>query len=71
MQDFRDAMERSEVIEDYLHDKYGPSCLILGFTLLQRPYSFDRIGYGLAHYPLVCGGVPSRSSTNSWWGFLH
>ena len=23
---------RSEVIEDYLDDKYGPSCLILGFT---------------------------------------
>ena len=37
MQDFRDAMERSEVIEDYPHDKYGPSCLILGFTLSQRP----------------------------------
>ncbi len=37
MQDFRDAMERSEVIEDYPHDKYGPSCLILGFTSLQRP----------------------------------
>jgi hypothetical protein len=23
---------RSEVIEDYPDDKYGPSCLILGFT---------------------------------------
>ena len=23
---------RSEVIEDYPEDKYGPSCLILGFT---------------------------------------
>ena len=37
MQDFRDAMERSEIIEDYPHDKYGPSCLVLGFTLSQRP----------------------------------
>ena len=37
MQDFRDAMERSEVIEYYPHDKYGPSCLVLGFTLSQRP----------------------------------
>ena len=26
-----------EVIEDYPHDKYGPSCLVLGFTLSQRP----------------------------------
>lgn len=28
---------RSEVIEDYPDDKYGPSCLILGFTREGRP----------------------------------
>ena len=28
---------RSEVIEDYPDDKYGPSCLILGFTSAGRP----------------------------------
>ena len=28
---------RSEVIEDYPEDKYGPSCLILGFTNTGRP----------------------------------
>lgn len=28
---------RSEVIEDYPEDKYGPSCLILGFTRKGRP----------------------------------
>jgi len=28
---------RSEVIEDYPNDKYGPSCLILGFTRAGRP----------------------------------
>lgn len=28
---------RSEVIEDYPEDKYGPSCLILGFTAAGRP----------------------------------
>lgn len=27
----------SEVIEDYPDDKYGPSCLILGFTRAGRP----------------------------------
>ena len=27
----------SEVIEDYPDDKYGPSCLILGFTKAGRP----------------------------------
>jgi len=28
---------RSEVIEDYPEDKYGPSCLILGYTKGGRP----------------------------------
>jgi hypothetical protein len=27
----------SEIIEDYPEDKYGPSCLILGFTKTGRP----------------------------------
>jgi hypothetical protein len=27
----------SEVIEDYPKDKYGPSCLILGFSRVGRP----------------------------------
>ena len=26
-----------EVIEDYPHDKYGPSCLVLGRTATRRP----------------------------------
>ena len=28
---------RSEIVEDYPDDKYGPSCLILGFTEAGRP----------------------------------
>ena len=28
---------QAEVIEDYPEDKYGPSCLILGFTTAGRP----------------------------------
>lgn len=28
---------QSEIIEDYPEDKYGPSCLILGFTNTARP----------------------------------
>jgi len=27
----------AEIIEDYPDDKYGPSCLILGFTRRGRP----------------------------------
>ena len=31
------VVDRSEMIEDYPDDKYGPSCLILGFTRVGRP----------------------------------
>lgn len=36
--EIEDAVENeSELIEDYPGDKYGPSCLILGFTQGGRP----------------------------------
>jgi hypothetical protein len=37
--DIRDAMTSptAEIIEDYPDDKYGPSCLVLGFTPDRRP----------------------------------
>ncbi len=31
------AVENGEIIENYPNDKYGPSCLILGFTHTGRP----------------------------------
>ena len=37
VQDVREALAHGKVIEDYPDDKYGPSCLILGFTTDQRP----------------------------------
>ena len=37
VQELHEAIEHSEIIEDYPHDKYGPSCLILGFTQAGRP----------------------------------
>jgi hypothetical protein len=37
VQDIRDAIASGEVIEDYPHDKYGPSCLIYGLTKNGRP----------------------------------
>jgi Domain of unknown function (DUF4258) len=36
-QELREAIADSEIIEDYPDDKYGPSCLILGFTNARRP----------------------------------
>jgi hypothetical protein len=32
-----ESIENGTVIEDYPEDKYGPSCLILGFTNAGRP----------------------------------
>lgn len=37
LQDFQEAVSHSELIEDYPDDKYGPSCLLLGFTSSRRP----------------------------------
>lgn len=35
--DLREAMSASELVEDYPDAKYGPSCLLLGFTVAGRP----------------------------------
>jgi len=36
-QEIRQAIANGQIIEDYPEDKYGPSCLILGFTKVGRP----------------------------------
>jgi hypothetical protein len=35
--EIREAFANGQVIENYPEDKYGPSCLIVGFTLTGRP----------------------------------
>ena len=35
--ELRQVIASCEVIEDYPGDKYGPSCLVLGFTTSGRP----------------------------------
>jgi hypothetical protein len=37
VQEIREAFANCQIVEDYPDDKYGPSCLILGFTLADRP----------------------------------
>lgn len=37
VQEIREAVSTGEIIEDYPDDKYGSSCLILGFTSAIRP----------------------------------
>lgn len=36
VQEIREAIQQSELLEDYPNDKYGPSCLVLGFTENRR-----------------------------------
>lgn len=36
VQELREAIANGEIIEDYPDDKYGPSCLIVGFTVAVR-----------------------------------
>ena len=35
--EFRQTVASGEVIEDYPNDRYGPSCLVLGYTQAGRP----------------------------------
>lgn len=35
--ELREAVAGCELLEDYPEDKYGPSCLLLGFTKAGRP----------------------------------
>ena len=37
VQEIREAFANSQIVEDYPDDKHGPSCLVLGFTLADRP----------------------------------
>jgi len=37
MRELMQAIADGEIIEDYPDDKYGPSCLVLGFTKAGRP----------------------------------
>jgi hypothetical protein len=36
-EEIAEAIDSGEVIEEYPHDKYGPSCLIFGRTSQNRP----------------------------------
>lgn len=42
VQEVRDAIATCELVEDYPDDKYGPSCLLLGFTASDRPLHIHR-----------------------------
>lgn len=37
VREIREAIQTTAQIQDYPDDKYGPSCLLLGFTRAERP----------------------------------
>lgn len=37
IKEIREMINNGEIIEDYPDDKYGASCLISGFTMVNRP----------------------------------
>ena len=37
VREIREAIAQGEIIEDYPDDKYGPSCLVFGYTASARP----------------------------------
>lgn len=41
VQELHEAVANGEIIEDYPDDKYGPSCLALGYTRTDRPLHFQ------------------------------
>jgi hypothetical protein len=50
VQEVREAVVVGQIIEDYPDDKYGPSCLLLGYTQKARPL---HIHCSYASRPLV------------------
>ena len=59
----RETIEVGQVIEDYPNDKYGPSCLILGFTQAGRPI---HVQCSYASRPLVKIITAYEPDPNEW-----
>ena len=46
--EIQEAGKLVSIIEDYLNDKYAPSCLLLGFTIKKRPLHVQIVSqYGM------------------------
>ncbi|WP_428102470.1 DUF4258 domain-containing protein [Candidatus Rariloculus sp.] len=64
----REAMRAPELVEDYPDAKYGPSCLILGFTNSGRPL---HVHCSHASRELVKIITPYQPSPSIWVDFKH
>ena len=66
LREIREAIAGGEIIEDYPDDKYGPSCLILGFTRAGRPL---HVQCSYPSRPLVKIITLYEPDANLWIGF--
>ena len=66
VEELRDAIASGQIIEDHPDDKYGPSCLMLGFTRSSRPL---HIGCSYPSRPLLKIITIYEPDPGQWIGF--
>ena len=66
--EIREAIANGEVIEDYPNDKYGPSCLVLGFTTIGRPIHIQCSHPSRPLIKIITAYLPDP---NEWDDFKH
>ena len=66
VQELQEAMTFGELIEDYPDDKYGPTCLLLGFTQKNRPL---HVQCSYPSRPLVKIITLYEPDANRWVGY--
>jgi hypothetical protein len=64
--EIEEAGAHARVIEDYVDDKYSPSCLLLGFTLAGRPL---HIQVSYADTELVKIITLYEPDANEWYNY--
>ena len=62
-QEIREAGAEAIIVEEYPEDKYGPTCLLLGFTRAGRPL---HIQLSLAEVPLIRIVTLYEPDRNEW-----
>jgi hypothetical protein len=63
--EIEEAMVVGQIIEDYSDDKYGPSCLIMGVTLLGRVLHIQ------VSYPPSCKVITLYEPSQDHWESDH
>jgi hypothetical protein len=68
VQEIREAIANGAVIEDYPNDKYGPSCLVLGFASTGRPI---HVQCSYPSRPLIKIITAYEPTSDAWLDLKH